>query len=42
MCRLEKDLVARLSEFMESLAVHNDIDAAGLLKKCEAQPFTQE
>ena len=35
---LKKDLVARLSEFMESLVVHDDNDAAAaeLLEECEA------
>ena len=37
--RLKKDLVARLSEYIESLAVCNNTNANRLLEECEAQPF---
>ena len=33
---LRKDLVDRLSKFIESLAVHDDNVAAKLLEECEA------
>ena len=33
---LKNDLVARLSEFMESLAVYDDDAAVGSLEECEA------
>ena len=32
---LKKDLVTRLSEFMELIAVHDDDAAAKLLEECE-------
>ena len=33
---LKKDLIDRISVFIESLAVYNDIDIDGLLEECEA------
>jgi len=33
---LKKDLIDRISVFMESLAVYNNIDVDGSLEECEA------
>ena len=33
--RLKKDLIDRISVFIESLVVYNNIDVDGLLEECE-------